>query len=110
MSLPGNRTRSSTGRNQAVSGPAALVGIRNGGREGIRTPGLLIANSRENKLRQGAPQSLSYFNGALNWQTWQTRLFPFFFILPALWVAEFLLCRFQNAQGRRELTGANPAF
>ncbi len=23
---------------------AALVGIRNGGREGIRTPGLLIAN------------------------------------------------------------------
>src|SRR5256885_1867731 len=82
--------------NQAVSGPAALVGIRNGGREGIRTPGLLIANSRENKLRQGAPQSLSYFNGALNWQTWQTRLFAFFFILPALWVAEFLLCRFQN--------------
>ena len=39
---------------QAVSGPAALVGIRNGGREGIRTPGLLIANSGENKLRQGA--------------------------------------------------------
>ena len=36
------------------SGPAALVGIRNGGREGIRTPGLLIANSGENKLRQGA--------------------------------------------------------
>jgi len=38
--------------NQAVSGQAALVG--NGGREGIRTPGLLIANSGENKLRQGA--------------------------------------------------------
>src|SRR5947207_6043354 len=54
LSLPGNRTRSSTGRNQAVSGPAALVGIRNGGREGIRPPGLLIANSGKNKLRQGA--------------------------------------------------------
>ena len=25
-----------------------------GGREGIRTPGLLVANSGENKLRQGA--------------------------------------------------------
>ena len=44
--------------------------LRNGGREGIRTPGLLIANSGENKLRQGA-KSLSCFHGALNWQVWQ---------------------------------------
>ena len=28
--------------------------LKNGGREGIRTPGLLVANSGENKLRQGA--------------------------------------------------------
>jgi len=28
--------------------------LKYGGREGIRTPGLLIANSGENKLRQGA--------------------------------------------------------
>jgi hypothetical protein len=28
--------------------------LKDGGREGIRTPGLLIANSGENKLRQGA--------------------------------------------------------
>jgi hypothetical protein len=27
---------------------------KNGGREGIRTPGLLVANSGENKLRQSA--------------------------------------------------------
>jgi len=45
--------------------------LKDGGREGIRTAGLLIANSGENKLRQGA-QSLSYFHEALNWQTWQT--------------------------------------
>ena len=32
----------------------ALSILRFGGREGIRTPGLLIANSGENKLRQGA--------------------------------------------------------
>jgi hypothetical protein len=30
------------------------------------------------KISQGkAPQSLSYFHGALNWQTWQTGLFVF---------------------------------
>ena len=28
--------------------------LKSGGREGIRTPGLLVANSGENKLRQGA--------------------------------------------------------
>ena len=28
--------------------------LKNGGREGIRIPGLLVANSGENKLRQGA--------------------------------------------------------
>ncbi len=28
--------------------------LKSGGREGIRTPGLLIANSGENKLREGA--------------------------------------------------------
>ncbi len=28
--------------------------LKSGGREGIRTPGLLIANSGENKLRQSA--------------------------------------------------------
>jgi len=28
--------------------------LKDGGREGIRTPGLLIANRGENKLRQGA--------------------------------------------------------
>jgi len=28
--------------------------VKNGGREGIRTPGLLVANSGGNKLRQGA--------------------------------------------------------
>src|SRR5467141_365125 len=28
--------------------------LKDGGREGIRTPGLLIANDGENKLRQGA--------------------------------------------------------
>src|SRR6266436_7037564 len=32
----------------------ALSILRFGGREGIRTPGLLIANTGENKLRQGA--------------------------------------------------------
>src|SRR5215469_9797146 len=37
----------------------------------IRTRGLLVANSEENKLSK-APQSLSYFQGAVNWQTWQT--------------------------------------
>jgi hypothetical protein len=28
--------------------------LKSGGREGIRTPGLLVANRGENKLRQGA--------------------------------------------------------
>jgi hypothetical protein len=28
--------------------------LRNGGREGIRTPGLLIANEDKSKLRRGA--------------------------------------------------------
>src|SRR6266550_691742 len=59
LSLPGNRTRSSTGRNQAVSGPAALVGIRNGGREGIRTPGLLIANEALSQLSYSPTSSKS---------------------------------------------------
>ena len=31
----------------------------------------------------------------MNWQTWQARLFAFFFILPALWVAEFFLYCFK---------------
>jgi hypothetical protein len=31
-----------------------LSRLESGGREGIRTPGLLVANSGENKLRQGA--------------------------------------------------------
>ncbi|PYU63390.1 MAG: hypothetical protein DMG56_09920 [Acidobacteria bacterium] len=33
---------------------AVLAVLKFGGREGIRTPGLLVANSGENKLRQGA--------------------------------------------------------
>jgi hypothetical protein len=45
--------------------------LKDGGREGIRTPGLLVANSGENKLRQGATITC-YFHEALNWQTWQT--------------------------------------
>jgi hypothetical protein len=36
------------------SAPTWVSFLRNSGREGIRTPGLLIANSGENKLRQGA--------------------------------------------------------
>jgi hypothetical protein len=39
--------------------------LRNGGREGIRTPGRLIANSGENKLRQGATITLAIFTGPL---------------------------------------------
>jgi hypothetical protein len=31
-----------------------LCPLKSGGREGIRTPGLLVANSGENELRQGA--------------------------------------------------------
>jgi len=42
------------GSGRYYSGPAALVGIRNGGREGIRTPGLLIANGESLKLRRVA--------------------------------------------------------
>src|SRR5439155_544454 len=57
LSLPGNRTRSSTGRNQAVGGPAALVG--NGGREGIRTPGLLVANEALSQLSYSPTSSKS---------------------------------------------------
>jgi len=40
-------------------------------REGIRTPGLLIANSGENKPRQGAHDPLSYFHGPLLGIVWQ---------------------------------------
>src|SRR5438034_10478735 len=71
LSLPGNRTRSSTGGNQAVSGPAALVGIRNGGREGIRPPGFFIANSGKKKQSKAA-QILNQFHEGLNWQNLQT--------------------------------------
>src|SRR6267143_5306044 len=60
-----------------------LSSLKSGGREGIRTPGLLVANSGENKLRQGA--TITY-HGAPNWQTWQTGLLAFFFILSASWV------------------------
>src|SRR5437879_13447181 len=64
LSLPGNRTRSSTGRDQAVSGPAALVGIRNGGREGIRTPGLLVANEALSQLSYSPTSSKSILANA----------------------------------------------
>ena len=38
---------------QELFGTLEVV-LKDGGREGIRTPGLLVANSGENKLRQGA--------------------------------------------------------
>jgi hypothetical protein len=49
---------------------ALSIFLRFGGRDGIRTHDLLIANSGENKQGK-APQSLIYFRGALNWQVWQ---------------------------------------
>jgi integrase len=40
------------GAQKGIADPQVIENI--GGREGIRTPGLLVANSGENKLRQGA--------------------------------------------------------
>jgi|SRR5215471_13065738 len=40
-------------------------------------PQTYIAGKDSIAMHREAPQSLSYFNGALNWQTWQTGLFAF---------------------------------
>jgi hypothetical protein len=49
------QTESSPSRKSGCSHDARSKSpLKDGGREGIRTPGLLIANSGENKLRQGA--------------------------------------------------------
>jgi hypothetical protein len=52
-------------------------------------------------------QSLSLSRGLSSWTTWTTGLFAFFFIISAVWVAEFFALPFRRAQDQgRELAGA----
>jgi len=50
--------------------------LKTGGRDGIRTHDLLIANEEKSEIRHGAAIT-SPFEGASSWTTWTTGLFAF---------------------------------